>query len=953
MIRAKTILLILLAMVTTAPGQSNITGQYLDQLGNEIEDARVRYYMDGEAIDSTITDISGLFELQVPALSVSDAEQLPNTYSLNQNYPNPFNPTTRINASTLEPASIVIYNILGQAVDHVKLPSAGKYSLSWGGGNASGKAVSAGIYFYVLRAGDNTKIRKMTLLDHGNGSRLGIVAAQGIGADGRLLKSRSLDELVFTKFNTTELRFSLETPTADTSLGIITGNVGPTILSDPPDTTIAVGDSLYVNFNDFIYNDDSTNYEIAENGLELDSVFFINPVAPDTFNYNILAIDGTDHTLSDTLSFTVYIPYVNQPPVQIAAIPDTVTAEDISLEIVIADVFVNDPEGDDLVFTIDSLNGNYATTGISVTITPVENFHGLIENIVINVSDGFDNIILTPFSITVTPVNDPPTALTPIPDQSFGSGQPVVLDMQDWVFDVDNDALIYSVNLDTSLWTATNNELVIHPNGVSGNVIISASDSEYTVDLDPFSITLSNLPPVILGIIPDATLTTDYSSYGIDKYQYFSDPDGDPLTYSVNLPAENVSDEPAYIWIFPNPSGPDTLENVIITVSDPFHSVDANPFTVYSPGFAPELILEIEDTVLQNSIVFVLNAENHFYSPPNSSHPDGVPMQFSVNLLPDQATVDDSIISIYPDFGQPLDSIIVTAITPGFSIDSNPFSVSIEMDTVNVHFVMKDFFTDSVLVTDTSTWWVGDSVYYTTNGELDLLLPAGEYEFNATNPNTADGASPVLEDYYTFLRKDGEIECFEVRGRDDYSSPIPISENDTIKVYKLMQDGPFVQGLLLYVSSIGTVRFPMGDYSQDAWVNLNYQTPSALSLQRLNHIYNVLRDNTEGKLNLQHTEGTTTPTEPYMGIAINGVGPVNSTSFNANNEITFCGAQFPLPLISGVVAAYEVTEATTYLQEAGGNDAPIFEIVDNQMQLNDLGKKLIKFIYFVPPGTKL
>ena len=97
---------------------------------------------------------------------------LPKVFALSQNYPNPFNPQTVISYDVPETAGIAvqveidIYNIHGQRVRSLvndeKEP--GSYKAQWDGRNERGIAVSSGIYFYRIKAGDFDSIRKMLLL---------------------------------------------------------------------------------------------------------------------------------------------------------------------------------------------------------------------------------------------------------------------------------------------------------------------------------------------------------------------------------------------------------------------------------------------------------------------------------------------------------------------------------------------------------------------------------------------------------------------------------------------------------------------------------------------------------------------------------------------------------------------------------------------------------------------
>jgi len=93
---------------------------------------------------------------------------VPRVFSLAQNYPNPFNLATEIKYQLpkTERVEIGIFNLLGQKVrtliDERKAP--GYYKACWDGKDTSGEIVASGIYFYKIRAGEFTDIKKMVLL---------------------------------------------------------------------------------------------------------------------------------------------------------------------------------------------------------------------------------------------------------------------------------------------------------------------------------------------------------------------------------------------------------------------------------------------------------------------------------------------------------------------------------------------------------------------------------------------------------------------------------------------------------------------------------------------------------------------------------------------------------------------------------------------------------------------
>ncbi|MCD6373952.1 MAG: T9SS type A sorting domain-containing protein, partial [Caldisericaceae bacterium] len=96
---------------------------------------------------------------------------IPLQYSLAQNFPNPFNPTTTIKIGVPETGSkdrisVRVYDVLGKEIRVLfdgHLP-AGFHKFEWDGTNATGEAVASGIYFYQLRAGQVSIMKKMVLL---------------------------------------------------------------------------------------------------------------------------------------------------------------------------------------------------------------------------------------------------------------------------------------------------------------------------------------------------------------------------------------------------------------------------------------------------------------------------------------------------------------------------------------------------------------------------------------------------------------------------------------------------------------------------------------------------------------------------------------------------------------------------------------------------------------------
>ena len=98
----------------------------------------------------------------------TNAHTITPSFMLSQNYPNPFNPSTRI-AFDLPRAVHVrlrVYNVKGELVSTIvdQHMTAGRKDITWNAKDNRGQAVSSGIYFYRLVAGEFVQTKKMVLL---------------------------------------------------------------------------------------------------------------------------------------------------------------------------------------------------------------------------------------------------------------------------------------------------------------------------------------------------------------------------------------------------------------------------------------------------------------------------------------------------------------------------------------------------------------------------------------------------------------------------------------------------------------------------------------------------------------------------------------------------------------------------------------------------------------------
>ena len=117
----------------------------------------------------------GILKITPTAVFENDNLNLPQNFSLRQNFPNPFNPTTSIpfKVKSLEfgvgrstHTTLIVYNILGQRIRSLvdENLNSGTYQVTWDAKNDKGEKVPSGVYFYRLKSGDVSEVRKMVLL---------------------------------------------------------------------------------------------------------------------------------------------------------------------------------------------------------------------------------------------------------------------------------------------------------------------------------------------------------------------------------------------------------------------------------------------------------------------------------------------------------------------------------------------------------------------------------------------------------------------------------------------------------------------------------------------------------------------------------------------------------------------------------------------------------------------
>ncbi|MGC2855267.1 tandem-95 repeat protein [Novispirillum sp. DQ9] len=275
-----------------------------------------------------------------------------------------------------------------------------------------------------------------------------------------------------------------------------------------------------------------------------------------------------------------------------------------------------DVDGDTLAYGVHTAPANGAVTVTAAgawTYRPAPNFHGT-DSFVIQVSDGKGGSVNVPVSVTVTSVNDAPTASI---SGSLTGAEDTVLSGTITASDVDGDTLSFSVSgapangtvvadPHTGAWTYTP---AANFHGTD-TFIIRVSDGKTTTSV-PVTVTVTpvNDAPTFAG--PTAVSTAEDTT--VTGSVAASDVDGDTLTYTVtSLPGKGtvtITNSATGAWSYTPDADCFGSDSFSITVSDGKGGSVVVPVTVTITGTndAPTAVVVgslsgAEDSVLSGSI---------------------------------------------------------------------------------------------------------------------------------------------------------------------------------------------------------------------------------------------------------------------------------------------------------------------------------------------------------------
>ncbi|MDE2804183.1 MAG: hypothetical protein OXN18_03450 [Gemmatimonadota bacterium] len=300
-------------------------------------------------------------------------------------------------------------------------------------------------------------------------------------------------------------------------------------------------------------------------------------VAAGTATITITARDPGGLTATQTMAVTVEA--VNSAPTvagtledQTLNIGDTLTAD-------VAEFFT-DPDGDALTFAAASSDAAVATASVSESTMTVMAVAAGSATVTVSATDPGDLSAEFDFMVTVTQANRAPEVADAIPSQTLTVGDTVRLVVSMYFTDPDGDELSYEgVSSDTGVAEALamgDTVQIAAMTAGSATVAVTATDPEGLSAKQDISVTVqpaANHEPEAVDSIPAHDLIVD-SAVVLDMSAYFSDPDGDELTYSAetsDAAIATASVEGAVVTTTGMSAGEEGVQMVTLTVtaSDP------------------------------------------------------------------------------------------------------------------------------------------------------------------------------------------------------------------------------------------------------------------------------------------------------------------------------------------------------------------------------------------------
>ena len=501
-------------------------------------------------------------------------------------------------------------------------------------------------------------------------SDAGVVAVSGAGATVTVTAVSPGDALVTILADNNGLK-------AQQSMSVLVPNRPPLAIGQIEDREIAVGDSSTVNVSAFFSEPDGQGltYEVAAdsslvNASVAEAMLTVVAIAKGTATVTLTAIDPGG--LNAVQSFLVMVP--NRPPFAEGSVPEH-TVEVADSAMVDVSPFFSDPDGDALSYKAVASDTLIASTSVVESMITVTAHAKGKASVSVTATDTEGLTATQSFAVMVP--NRPPLVMQSIPAQVVGVGQSEDLDMAPLFSDPDGDSLTYTaVSADSSVAlvsvVASSVSVVAVAKGET-TITVTATDTEDLAVTQDFVVTVPNQPPLAVGSIPAQTVRVG-SVFTVEAADYFSDPDGDALTYAVttsDLTVAAASATGSTVTVTALSGGE---ASVTVSATDTEGLVATLTFPVTVPNRPPLATRDIATRSFDEGETETLDLDRYF------SDPDKDDLTFkakSSDRTVAKVEVDDDEMTVTA-VGEGTANVTVTAADPHGASVSTRFRVIVE-----------------------------------------------------------------------------------------------------------------------------------------------------------------------------------------------------------------------------------------------------------------------------------
>ena len=422
-------------------------------------------------------------------------------------------------------------------------------------------------------------------------------------------------------------------------------NASPQAVGSIPDQTLTVGGtSVSIDVSSYFSDPDgdalSYSFSFSDasrvNAVVTGSTATLNPVAAGTITATATATDPSGLTATQSFSVTVNEPS-NRAPVAVGSIPNqTLTIGDSGTTVDVSSHF-SDADNDTLTYTASSSDTTKATVSVSNATVSIAAVAAGTVTITVTATDPGSLTATQIFSMTASHPNRAPAAVGTIPNQTVAiGGASVTLNLSSYFSDPDSDALTYTASISDEPVlpeplvkmgvSNTLQTLSITARQVEGKgtITVTATDTGNLSVAQTFALTViqPNRAPAksSKGEIPKQYIdsTAPVRVIGIDSY--FTDPDGDTLTYtaaSSDTTVATASVSGTTVSVSRVTAASSGEITITVTATDPSGlsgtrtfsvTVDPDPPNVSSNGSPEAIKLDINDDSIINILDLVLVA---------------------------------------------------------------------------------------------------------------------------------------------------------------------------------------------------------------------------------------------------------------------------------------------------------------------------------------------------------